>query len=223
MDASGNKSHSPPPYVTYYLIVLNLLCYIWEIILSPDLSKVAHLLGFVPVRIINLFHGQATFSQAVFPLFTSLFLHGSSLHLLPNLCFLFIFGRKVEESLGHGRFLFFYLAGGVGADLVYLAFAPFSSVPLIGSSGAIAAVMAAYFSLFPGLKFSILFIVVWVLLQFFYAFSAAVYRVIGQGGMAWWAHVGGFFLGLLLIRLLAPDQVRLRFRSGPKGRPDSQA
>ena len=190
--------------------------------LGFSLPKATQILGFVPARFVGYFlHSEAGFSQAVIPLFTSLFLHGNLLHFLPNMCFLFIFGGKVEDVLGPGRYLLFYLAGGVGAGLIYLLFAPFSAVSLIGASGAIAAVMAAYFSLFPGERFSTLLIIIWVLLQFFYATFSLMSKSIGQAGMAWWAHVGGFLLGLVLIRLLAPGAVRLipfrsRFQKPPE-------
>ena len=213
---------APPPYINYCLITLNSLVFAWELSLGFSLPKATQILGFVPARFVGYFlHSEAGFSQAVMPLLTSLFLHGNFLHFLPNMCFLFIFGGKVEEILGPGRYLLFYLAGGVGAGLIYLWFAPFSAVSLIGASGAIAAVMAAYFSLFPGERFSTLLIIIWVLLQFLYGTFALVNKSTGQAGMAWWAHVGGFGLGLVLIRLLAPGAVRLiPFRSRPKKPPE---
>jgi membrane associated rhomboid family serine protease len=213
---------APPPYINYCLITLNFIVFAWEMSLGFSLPKATQILGFVPARFVGYFlHSEVGFSQAVIPLFTSLFLHGNLLHFLPNMCFLFIFGGKVEEILGPGRYLLFYLAGGVGAGLIYLLFAPFSAVSLIGASGAIAAVMAAYFSLFPGERFSTLLIIIWVLLQFFYATFSLMSKSIGQAGMAWWAHVGGFLLGLVLIRLLAPGAVRLipflsRFQKPPE-------
>lgn len=217
-----NLRQAPPPYINYCLITLNFLVFAWELSLGFSLPKATKILGFVPARFVGYFlHSEAAFSQAVMPLLTSLFLHGNLLHFLPNMCFLFIFGGKVEDVLGPGRYLLFYLAGGVGAGLIYLLFAPFSAVPLIGASGAIAAVMAAYFSLFPGERFSTLLIIAWVLLQFFYATFALVSKSTGQVGMAWWAHVGGFLLGLVLIRLLAPRAVRLiPFRTRPQKPPE---
>jgi len=213
---------APPPYINYCLITLNFIVFAWEMSLGFSLPKATQILGFVPARFVGYFlHSDAAFFQAVMPLLTSLFLHGNILHFLPNMCFLFIFGGKVEDVLGPGRYLLFYLAGGVGAGLIYLLFAPSSAVPLIGASGAIAAVMAAYFSLFNGERFSALLIIIWVLLQFFYATFALVNKSTGQAGMAWWAHVGGFLLGLVLIRLLAPGAVRLiPFRSRPKKPPE---
>ena len=213
---------APPPYINYCLITLNFLVFAWELSLGFSLPKATQILGFVPARFVGYFlHSEAAFSQAVLPLLTSLFLHGNLLHFLPNMCFLFIFGGKVEDVLGPGRYLVFYLAGGVGAGLIYLLFAPSSTVPLIGASGAIAAVMAAYFSLFPGERFSTLLIIAWVLLQFLYGIFALVSKTTGQAGMAWWAHVGGFLLGLVLIRLLAPGRcASFLSAAGPQKPPE---
>ncbi len=213
---------SPRPLITYCLIGLNCLVFVWELSLGGALPRVAQVLGFVPARFVGyLLHSEGALVPAAFPLFTSLFLHGNILHFLPNMVFLFLFGREVEVVIGAGRFLLFYLAGGVGAGLIYLLFAPFSDVPLIGASGAIAAVMAAYFSLSPGEKFSTLLIIIWVVLQFFYGTFAMVHGLTGQGGMAWWAHVGGFLLGLVLIRFLAPVEATLiPFRSGSQQPPE---
>jgi hypothetical protein len=200
---------SREPYVNYCLIALNLIVFSWELAIGSDLPKAAEVLGFIPARFLNgLQQGQVPFSHVVLPLFTSLFLHGDVLHLAPNVLFLLIFGKQVETSLGHGRYLSFYLAVGVGANFIYLLFSPFSLVPLIGASGAIAGVMAAYFSLMPVARLTTLFIIVWVVLQFLYGLFIAS-AVVGQTGIAWWAHVGGFLIGLLLIRIFAPRGVRL--------------
>lgn len=205
-----NATASREPYVNYCLIAVNLIVFAWELALGSNLPKAAEVLGFTPARFLNGFHqGQGPLSHALLPLFISLFLHGNVLHLAPNILFLHIFGKDVEANLGHGRYLSFYLAVGVGANLVYLLFSPFSMVPLIGASGAIAGVMAAYFSLLPGVRLANLFIIVWVLLQFVYAVFTSIFSVAGQTGMAWWAHVGGFLIGLVLIRFLAPGGVRL--------------
>jgi membrane associated rhomboid family serine protease len=215
-----NPTTSREPYVNYCLIAVNLIIFAWELALGSNLPKAAEVLGFTPARFLNGFHqGQVLFSHALLPLFISLFLHGNVLHLAPNILFLHIFGKDVEASLGHGRYLSFYLAVGVGANLVYLLFLPFSTVPLIGASGAIAGVMAANLSLAPGVRLANLFIVVWVLLQFVYAVFASIFSVAGQTGMAWWAHVGGFLIGLVLIRFLTPRGVRLIPLRSPGKKP----
>ena len=213
-----NTTTSREPYVNYCLIAFNLMVFAWEMALGSNLPKATEVLGFTPARFLNGLHqAQGLFTQALLPLFISLFLHGNVLHLAPNILFLFIFGKDVEASLGPGRYLSFYLAVGVGANLIYLLFAPFSTVPLIGASGAIAGVMAANFSLAPGVRLANLFIIVWVLLQFVYALFASFFSVVGQTGMAWWAHVAGFLIGLVLIRFLAPRRIWLiPFRSPDK-------
>lgn len=208
-----DNSPTRPPYVNYCLLGLNIIIFAWELSLGADLPKTAQGLGFVPARFLDhLFPPSIT--QTVLPAFLSLFLHANVLHLTPNVCFLYIFGPEVENTLGRGRYLLFYLAGGVGSNIVYLLFAPFSGVPLIGASGAIAGVMAAYFSVVPGTRLTDLFIIVWILLQFIYAVFSSVTKTAGQVGMAWWAHVGGFLIGLVLIRFLVPAGVKLiPFRS----------
>jgi membrane associated rhomboid family serine protease len=130
-------------------------------------------------------------------------------HLIGNMWFLWVFGEALEDDLGHGRFLGFYLFCGFFACIFHVLAASSLAVPLIGASGAIAAVMAAYFSLFPGARFSSLLIIAWVLLQFRYGTFALVNNSTSPAGIAWWAHLGGFMLGLLLIRFLAPGGVRL--------------
>jgi membrane associated rhomboid family serine protease len=198
------------PYVNYCLIAVNLIVFSWELALGSNLPKAAEVLGFIPARFLHdLNQTQNPITHSLLSLFTSLFLHGNVLHLAPNILFLQIFGKDVEAGLGHGRYLSFYLAAGVGANLIYLLFLPFSTVPLIGASGAIAGVMAAHFSLVPGIRLANLFIIVWILLQFVYALFTSIFNVAGQTGMAWWAHVGGFLIGLVLIRFIAPQGIWL--------------
>jgi membrane associated rhomboid family serine protease len=205
-----NIPKSRSAYVTQCLIGLIIVFYAWELSLGSNLPKATTLLGFVPARFIAQFSdGQEVFSQAILPLASSLFLHGNWMHLATNVLFLFIFGGKVEDLMGHGRFLLLYLLSGLGSNFIYLVFAPASTVALIGASGAIAGVMAAFFSLFPEVKFATLFILIWALLQLIYGIYAFFSKVAGQAGLAWWAHVGGFLLGLALIRFLAPRGVPL--------------
>lgn len=198
------------PYVNFCLIALIFLVYAWELSLGPNLSKVVGNWGFVPARLTGSWlHPRGAFFQGLLGLFSSLFIHGNSLHLTANALFLAIFGSKVEDLLGHGRYLILYLTAGVGANLIYLFSAPSSTFAIIGASGAIAGVMAGYFSLFPRQRFTTLFIIIWVLLQFLNGIHESVSGLIAASRMAWWAHVGGFLLGLALIRFLAPAGVWL--------------
>ncbi len=154
-------------------------------------------------------------------LFTSMFLHGVLLHLAGNMLFLWIFGDNVDDALGHGRYLLFYLGSGVLAALLQGLFATTSLVPLIGASGAIAGVLGAYFVLYPHARIvtivplfllfplvevpAFLFLLVWFLLQFWQGSASLLDagRASG-GGVAWWAHVGGFAAGIALLLVLKP-------------------
>ena len=141
------------PYVNYTVIGLTALFFLWELSLGQLLPRIIDTLGFVPGRFLQfLWSGQVSLGLTFLPLVTSIFLHGGWLHLLGNLWFLYIFGDNVEDVLGHGRYLVFYMLSGIGANLIYLLFSPFSRVPLVGASGAIAGVMGAYFVLFPGAR-----------------------------------------------------------------------
>jgi membrane associated rhomboid family serine protease len=202
LENATSPPHPRHPYVNYGLIVLLFLVYAWELALGPGLPKVVGNWGFVPAHLVTSWgHPQEFFFHSL-SLFSALFLHGNFLHLLYNAMFLFIFGNKVEGLLGHGRYLFLYLLSGVGANLIYLFSASSSTFAIIGASGAIAGVMAGYFSLFPRQRFTTLFIIIWVILQFLNGVHGS--RLVGAARMAWWTHVGGFLLGLALVRFLAP-------------------
>jgi membrane associated rhomboid family serine protease len=223
-----NIPSSTTPYVNYGLIGVNFLFFGWELTWGSHLPLLIEALGFVPARFIGLLgEGGHNWPAIVIPLFSSLFLHSGWFHIIANLWFLFIFGDNVEDILGHGRYLLFYLVCGAGANLVYLMFAPTSTIPLIGASGAIAGVMGAYFTLFPGARVLTLFIIIifpiflelpayfflglWFLLQFFYGSFTSAYLAAQRGGVAWWAHVGGFLIGILLLAVLMPHRVRHRW------------
>lgn len=145
---------------------------------------------------------------------TSIFMHGSLMHLIGNMLFLWIFGNNIEDHLGKVKFIIFYLAAGIGASLIHVLFHFNSVVPVIGASGAVSGVMGAYLILYPHAKVrtlvfifiiitfmdipAFLFLIVWFVFQFFYAGSGS--------GVAWMAHVGGFVIGILLIKLMGNRQ-----------------
>jgi hypothetical protein len=220
------------PYVNYLLIAACTLAFLGELSTGPRLQAVITTFGFVPGRFMSLLanYGPLALPVMIIPLFTSLFLHGGWLHLIGNMWFLYIFGDNVEDFLGHRRYLLFYLVSGVGANLIFLMFAPHTMMPLVGASGAIAGVMGAYFILFPGARVLTLvpiflfitilelpayfFLGFWFLMQFLLgALSAASPEA--AGGVAWWAHVGGFLVGVLLLSWLAPQRLKSRLR--PRG------
>jgi membrane associated rhomboid family serine protease len=205
-----------PPVITYLFIGANILFFLFELTLPRgDLERLIFTYGFIPGRFVAQL-GEAPVIALITPIFTSMFLHGGWLHLISNVWTLFIFGDNVEDTLGHGRYLFFYLACGVVAALAQMASGPWSPVPMIGASGAIGGVMGAYFALFPFARIltlvpvflfliievpAYIFLGVWFVMQFF----SGTLAILGpgvQGGVAFWAHVGGFAAGYGFIRLL---------------------
>jgi rhomboid family protein len=208
-------SRSRVALVNGVLILANVLAFLHELTLPPKAGKaLVYTFGIVPAHEQLLFarHG-ITLGQAILPLFTSMFLHGGWLHLLGNMLFLWVFGGAVEEALGHFQYLIFYLICGVGSALVHTTFNLGSKVPTIGASGAISGVMGAFIVLFPRARVTtlipalLLFFTVkipawlmlgyWFFLQFFS--GVASLGMTDQGGVAWWAHVGGFILGAIMV------------------------
>jgi membrane associated rhomboid family serine protease len=200
------------PAVNITLVVINCLVFLYELALGPGLSPFIERYGIVPVRFFN----AGMISDMIAPLFSFMFLHGGWLHVISNMLYLWIFGDNVEDRMGHFRYLVFYLMCGVASGLVQLFVSPASRIPIVGASGAIAGVMGAYLLLYPfgrvvTLVFFFIFIdvvqipaffflVFWFVLQFF---SGAFATPGQEGGVAWWAHVGGFLCGLLMVFPLA--------------------
>ena len=206
------------PIVTVLLIVINILVFLFEFSLD-DYTRNALIsqFGLVPDRF------------AAANIFTSMFLHGGWLHVLGNMWFLWIFGDNIEDILGHGKFLLFYLLCGVAAALAQVLMDPTSRLPMVGASGAIAGVMGAYMVKFPrarivNLVFIFFFIttidvpawamlIYWFALQLFGGFDSIVSSQYTQGGgTAYLAHVGGFLAGMALIFLMGPRQAYSRRR-----------
>ena len=200
------------PLMTLILIALNVAVFLLEISLPPEkLAAAMNIYGIVPARYFDAAPAAGPAHLLPLPLLTSMFLHAGWIHLISNLWILWIFGDNVEDRLGHLRFLMFYLGSGVVAGLVHLFTHAGSSLPTIGASGAIAGVMGAYLLLFPRAR--VLAVIPIIIVPFFLEVPAVVFMgfwFIGQflsglmslggtgGGIAWWAHVGGFVAGLLL-------------------------
>jgi len=215
------------PYVTYFLIALNSLVFLFELMLEPA-ARMQFLsqFGVVPAHVNGLLHGQAgiTVEAAFLPIFTSMFLHGSWLHVIANMWALWIFGDNIEDYLGPFRYLVFYLVTGIAANGAQTLFNPDSAVPTIGASGAIAGVMGAYFLLYPSARvLTFLFVFFtwlpawivlgyWFLVQFVSGAATSISSA-GQssGGVAFWAHVGGFLAGVALIKLSPKRPQRYRY------------
>jgi len=208
------------PFVTILIIAANGLVFLFELSLSPEnLDRFVHLFGLVPARYTHpswaVYMGLPL--DTYWPFITNTFLHGGWLHIIANMWSLYLFGDNVEDRLGHLRFFLFYLAAGIGANLVHFMISHDSTVPVIGASGAIAGVMAAYLRLFPFARIITLFPVIfipyffeipayffmglWFISQVFSG-AASLAMTEGGGGIAWWAHIGGFAVGFLLVKPL---------------------
>jgi membrane associated rhomboid family serine protease len=203
---------------TLGVIGANVLVFFYELSLGRSLNQLVFLFGIIPARYTTP-QGLAhlTPEGLLIPIFASMFLHGGWLHLLGNMLFLFVFGRSVEDRFGHLRFLFLYFVSGLGAAFLHILLNAGSRYPTIGASGAIAGVLGAYFVSFPRARITtlipfffiwtvelpaILVLGYWFLIQFFSGFQMLAIESATSGGVAWFAHVGGFLAGMLLAWIL---------------------
>jgi membrane associated rhomboid family serine protease len=220
------------PFINYFLIVLNVVVFLWELSMSGVESPAAlnaflMQFGVVPGHTVAVLTGHSYDSPAtaVLPLFTSMFLHGGFWHLAGNMLFLWIFGDNVEDYLGHFHYLIFYLGSGIAAALAQILVNPNSMIPTVGASGAIAGVMGGYFILYPRARVLVWFppiflfhVPAWVMLGFWFVVqflsgAASAIAVTSQtaGGIAFWAHVGGFVVGVLMIKVFRERPQRYRY------------
>jgi len=195
------------PFVNMGLVLANIAVFVYELSLSPHLLRSFELSNaVVPGRISTWLSGYGTFEGAFLPLVTSMFLHAGFAHILGNMLFLWIFGDNVEANFGHLPYLIFYLLCGIGSGLVHIAFNFHSHVPALGASGAISGVMGAYIVLEPRNRILSLFFIflirvpavvvlgLWFAMQFLSGISSI--GTVMNGGVAVWAHIGGFLLGV---------------------------
>ncbi|MGA7558675.1 MAG: rhomboid family intramembrane serine protease [Terriglobales bacterium] len=208
------------PFVNYFLIVLNVLVFLWERAQSPRaLSVFVRAFGLVPSHTVAVLtgHSHDALAAGVVPLFTSLFLHGSLLHVVGNMLFLWIFGDNVEDYLGHFSYLIFYLASGLAASFTHILLNLNSHEPTIGASGAIAGVMGAYFIVYPRarvLTWFFVFIVwlpAWLVLGYWFLLQFFAFPQFAAEGVAVWAHLGGFAAGVMMIKLFPERRHRYRY------------
>ena len=203
------------PAATFGIIAINVVVFLYELSLGPDLENLLLSFAIIPARYTQPEVAQLfTLSQQIFAFFSSMFLHGGWLHLLGNMWTLWIFGDNVEDRLGRTRYVMLYLAGGVAAALLHILTNAGSTVPTIGASGAIACIMGAYFRFYPHARVetiippfffgpifvlpAVLFLGWWFFLQFFNGAMSLAARGEGFSGIAWWAHVGGFAFGFFI-------------------------
>jgi membrane associated rhomboid family serine protease len=206
------------PIITISLILINLAAFLYEISLGRALEPFIMQYGVVPAEVLAWPESEEPFQSVALPFFTSMFLHGGWMHLIGNMWYLWIFGDNVEDRLGHFKFFLFYILCGVGAGIVHTSLNLQTTIPSVGASGAIAGVLGAYFVSYPFARVltlvpvfvfwqiieipALIVLGLWFVMQFLYGTaSLAVSTSANVGGVAWWAHVGGFILGMLLIGL----------------------
>ena len=204
------------PYMVFIIIAVNTMFFLYELGLSQsDMVQLFHILGVVPARFTDPEWAKWTGYPAGggISFFTHMFLHSGWLHFLFNMWTLWIFADKVEDVMGSGRFLIFYLFSGLAALVAHMIFNMDSAIPIVGASGAIAGVMGAYFILFPHAKVftmipifiipffvdlpAVLYLALWFLMQIVSGVSSHVAQT--GAGVAWWAHIGGFVAGVLML------------------------
>ena len=222
------------PIVTWLLILANILAFTYEMTLGPGaLEAFFQTWAVIPREVTAAWRallGGALEPEAFVPVFSAMFLHGGWLHIGSNMLYLWIFGDNVEDRMGHVGFLIFYLFAGVAATALQVGLNPESPVPNLGASGAIAGVLGAYLLLYPDARVLTLIFLgffittarlsalwllgIWFVLQAVRGFAEFGAGAAGGGGVAWWAHVGGFVVGMIvggILRIFTPRRQRNRY------------
>ena len=222
------------PYVTYFIIALNVVVFLFELSVGAQshraLNSLMYQFGVVPVHFERALAGTypVPLPGLFLTILTSMFLHGGWLHIIGNMWFLWIFGDNIEDHVGHFPYLLFYLISGFAASVAHILLNAGSNVPSVGASGAIAGVMGAYFVLYPKARVLTLvpliifftfwwlpawiFLGFWLVLQFLSGTATSIADTSQtSGGIAFWAHVGGFVAGIVLIKLLPERKRRYRY------------
>jgi membrane associated rhomboid family serine protease len=206
------------PFVTIGLIVINTLVFLWTVTSSFKLSQIVYLYGAIPQNLLSLEKTQPI--HPMITIFTSMFLHGGFFHLAGNMLYLWIFGNNIEDVLGHFRFILFYIFSGIVAAYSHAITEAHSLIPMIGASGAVSGILGAYLLLFPHARVhtliffgffvqiiripAVVVIGFWIVIQVINGILSK--GLVNQGGVAWFAHIGGFLSGLLTIRLWMPKR-----------------
>lgn len=205
------------PIITIFLIAVNIIVFLYQLTLGPASHVIIHSYGAIPY---HLFHGREIGPSTAVTLLTSMFLHGDLFHIAGNMLYLWIFGNNIEDRLGIFRFILFYILCGVAAAYAHALSEPSSRIPMIGASGAISGILGAYMILFPRARVhtliflgffvqvirvpALIVIGFWIVIQFINGIiSKGLYA---SGGVAWFAHIGGFIVGILLIKLFLPKR-----------------
>ncbi len=210
-----NPTHRTP-IVTYFLILVNILVFLFQLLLGPNNEAFIYQFALIPADVTNMVS-----LGSIFDIFTSMFMHAGLAHIGGNMLYLWIFGDNVEDRLGRFKYLLFYIIGGMVASITHILTNPGSQIPTVGASGAIAAVLGAYLVLYPSQKVLTLIplgfwlrmtllpasvvLGLWFVLQFFQ--GVASLGMPDVGGVAFWAHIGGFVSGVVLGWLFKKPEV----------------
>jgi len=202
--------------VTIAIIAANILVFLLQLSRGSEGEALYFQFGVIPSDIVGAI-SDLHYGAAFLPLLTSMFMHGGWLHIGGNMLYLWIFGDNVEDRLGRFQFLVFYLVCGLTASAVHIFIEPSSQIPTVGASGAISGVLAGYLLLFPKARVltiipvflflqvaelpALIVLGFWFVMQFFYGLVSLSEETSGMGGVAWWAHIGGFVMGLVLVWL----------------------
>ena len=219
------------PIITVLIIAANVVAFLFELALGPYREAFLTQYGVVHAAVLAWPQADLPISAVTVPFFTSMFLHGGWLHLIGNMWYLWIFGDNVEDRLGHLTYLLFYLLCGLGAGIVHTLLNYQTVVPAIGASGAIAGVLGAYLVSYPSARVltlvpifvfmqfieipALIVLGFWFIMQFFYGAASLASATANSGGVAWWAHVGGFVIGMVLVGLF-PRKDRPRYVYEPR-------
>ncbi|MBI4655043.1 MAG: rhomboid family intramembrane serine protease [Nitrospirae bacterium] len=215
-----NNPTSTFPFVTIGLIALNTIVFIFKFFYSGDPRQIVFTYGAIPNYLLTLNTMQPV--HPVLTVFTSMFMHGGLFHIAGNMLYLWIFGNNIEDRLGHMRFIIFYLISGIAAAYSHAITEPTSMIPMVGASGAVSGILGAYILLFPHARISTLiffgffvrvitlpalFVIgFWIAIQFINGLLSK--GVVNQGGVAWFAHIGGFVFGIIIIKFFLKSKRR---------------
>ena len=223
-----SRTLSTFPIVNLTLITLNILIFVHEQSLGEEIYPFIHEYGLIPAKVLS-FSSNINLTERFFPFLSSMFMHGDWVHIIGNMIFLYIFGARVEVKMGHLKYLVFYILCGFAAALFHVLTSLGSLIPMLGASGAISGVLGAYITYFPISEFKnpvqILFlknikyvpaaaiIFLWLVIQFLNGIGS-IDQPVNTGGVAIWAHIGGFVAGLILARFFHKDKYDFRQKPG---------
>jgi len=225
---SISRGLSSFPIINITLIALNILIFIHEESLGESIYSFIHTFGLIPAKVFSLSLNE-DLTQRFLPFVSSMFIHGDWLHVIGNMVFLYIFGNNVETKMGHFKYLTFYVLCGLAAALFHVLTNLGSPIPMVGASGAISGVLGAYITLFPISEFrnpvpifflrdiryvpAAAIIFLWLVIQFLSGIGT-IDKSVDTGGVAFWAHIGGFVAGLILVRFFYKRKYEFREKPG---------